>query len=156
MLLSRQFALGVLGSALVVLAGCAQQNQAPVDTGPSNATTRQRAALTGDTAKAKPTVSAQPTNKDDLRKILADQIRKAAAEKGTNTRNKATRTQQTQQTPTNKKPQTKGDVSKNTSNTPPNGKNNSSTRAKIKPAEQVVSSGRTNGNSTPTGTPQRQ
>lgn len=153
MLLSRRFSLGVLGSALVVLAGCAQQNPAPVNTGPSNVTTRQRAALTGDVAKAKPTVSAQPTNKDDLRKILADQIRKAAAEKGTNTQHKAT---QTQQTPTNKKPQPKGEVTRNTNaKTSTTGKNNSSTRAKIKPAEQVVSSGRTSGNSTPTGTPRQ-
>lgn len=156
MLLSRRFALGALGTALVALAGCAQQNQAPVNTGPSNATTRQRAALTGDTTTAKPTTAAQ--NNNDLRKILADQIRKAAAEKGANTNNAPARTQQT---PTNKAPKGKGEVSRaannpGTNNPPANTRKNSSTRAKIKPADQVVTSGRTNTSSTPAGTPQRQ
>lgn len=156
MLLSRRFALGALGTALVVLAGCAQQNQAPVNTRPSNVTTRQRAALTGDTTTNKPAVAAQ--NNNDLRKILADQIRKAAAERNANADDGTARTRPS---PTNKAPKAKGEVSRTmgnpgTTNAPANARKGAIARAKIKPADQVVSSGRSNTNSAPAGTPQRQ
>ncbi len=150
-MLSRWVALGILGTALAALAGCAQQTQTPTNSPPSHVTTRQRAALTGDTTPA----TAQ-NSKNDLHKILADQIRKAAAEKGTTSQKEHTTTRNQQTTPT-ANTTVSTPTPKNTTHTGATSKNNKKTpSAKYRPADHLVSSGRTHtAAGTPAGTPRR-